>query len=219
MSTNTTLGETWRRLRANGYAPTSAKNPKRVISQNFGHVATAHWNNLGDDEAATLCYPQPDNGARDLPNLESRIVAKLSIAASVVRDKRALAGVNTALERFAIGAGPRCVSPYGILVIPLRWEEGLFFDDATITVGDEEPVATIVCANRETSTTELWRDANYVPSRRFTYIGSHVIELAGQWSGGTLLDTPRDRLPRLYKEDVHRLLRAIDEAVSVKEAA
>lgn len=211
-----TVGDNWRKARANGYAPTSAACPERRKAQNFGVVGKVSLDDLdlASDPLAILCWPTEANGGRGIPDLERRRVAKLTIAAEAISGKRALAAARIVLERFVVGGGPQCINHYGELVVPLAYDGELLFDERTAG-------ATIACASREGTTAERYRadPGASCTTQRITHVASCLIELSGEWTNGTLLDTPRDRLPKLYRDDVSPLLWALREALEAQEAA
>lgn len=237
-----TVGDSWRKFRANMYAPTSTHNPSRLFSEKYGQVQYSHWDSehIASDPAGILCHPTEDNGGKGLPDLNRRRVAKLSVAADYVADKRRLKAVRLVLQQFVVGHGPQCIAPTGELVVPLAYDGELLFEERSnckswLEEGAEDSVASIVCAKFDGTTSEcVQRD--FIKERRYTHIASHLIELAGQWSNGTmaladlqrattvdigdtLSYTRRDRLPMLYRDDINKLLFAICDAVDERRAA
>lgn len=214
MARDLTLGATHRRLHDLGYAATSATNPDRIVGR------TAHsWQRdsfllLREHPAAVMCYPTTGNGASEaLDDLECRGVLSLIITAYVLADAKQWKPIAAVLGDYL--CGPYRIDSFGNRLHPLRWngkpifdgDHGarLCFDDDDATVFFEHAIAP----NRYVDRTDSYARVQRVAAEP---IGSHVISLDGDWKSGSLLDTPRDKLPELLGAELQRLVSDIERA-------
>lgn len=209
MKNDLTLGTTYRRLIANGYAPTSASHPDRYCSRPDERDSFLR---LSDHPAAVMCYPRASNGCA-LEDCAERGVVALVITVYLLEDAQQWKAVQAALAGFL--TGPYAIDVVGNRTYLLRWDgppifDGeqsarLAFDADDSTVFLEHAIAPV----RQLNKTDQWGNNTRVAGER---IGSHAIALDGEWKGGTLLDTPRAKLPELTAADLARLIPEVERA-------
>lgn len=203
-----TLGATWRRLIELGYSPTSATHPDRIINSYRGERES--FIALSAHPAAVMLHPTPANGSHEsLSDCDRREVVGLVLTAYLLADARQAKAVQAVLDQYGLLAGPYRVDNFGNRVYPLAWNgsavfEGeyscrLAFEDDDRTVFLEHALAP----ERFVQHTSSAGRPSRVP---LDPVGTHVVELAGEWKNGSLLETPRDRLPELLAADLPRLI-------------
>jgi len=206
-----TLGATIRRLHALGYAATSATHPDRYVTRP-GHRDSIIA--LSEHPAAVFCRPSAALGSEvDYP--EQRQVAVLVLTGYLLADKRQCAAVREVLETYGLLSGPCRTDALGTQEFPLQYNGPPIFDGgaaARLTFDDDS--ATVFFKHAIEPGRYIQHTDHYgrVDTRAAEPIGSHVIELSGDWRNGTLLETPRDRLPELLQADVPRIISAVEAA-------
>jgi hypothetical protein len=219
-----TLGATCRRLIGLDYAPTSATHPDRYVSR------PAHRDSfisLSDHPAAVFCRPSAALGS-EVEYPEQRQVALLVLTGYLLADKRA-AAVRQVLEPFGLLSGPCRTDSFGTQEYPLRYDGAPIFDgEAAARLTFDDDYATVffkhaIAPGRYIQHTDSW---GRMDQRAAEPIGSHVIELSGEWRGGDLLTVARAKLPELLYADVPRIISDIERvrwdarpAAATKDAA
>jgi hypothetical protein len=209
-----TLGATWRRLVDLGYAPTSATHPDRIVNAATGRRES--FIALGTHPAAVMLHPTRANGACEaLEDLGNREVIALVLTAYLLSDPKQARAVQAVLEEFKLLGGPVRVDGFGNQVRPLRWNGSAVFEgDASARLVHDDDDATVFIQHAIAPSRYLVQSDMYSRTRRIPVepVGTHILPLEGEWRGGTLLDTPRDRLPELLAADVQRLIGDVERA-------
>jgi hypothetical protein len=204
-----TLGATYRRLLGLDYAPTSATHPDRYVSRPGQRDS---FISLGDHPAAVFCRPSAALGSEvEFP--EQRQVAVLVLTGYLLSDKRQWPAVNEILEKFGLLSGPCRTDSFGNQEYPLRYTAAPIFDgEAAARLTFDNDYATVFFKHAIAPGRYIQHTDSYgrMDARAAEPIGSHVIELSGEWRNGTLLDTPRDRLPELLQADVARIISEVE---------
>ncbi|HEY1891994.1 MAG TPA: hypothetical protein VGG63_16440 [Steroidobacteraceae bacterium] len=206
-----TLGATYRRLHDLGFAATSATNPDRHVSLP-GHRDS--FISLADHAAAVFCRPSAALGC-EVEYPEQRQVALLVLTGYLLADKRQSAVVREVLEKFGLLAGPCRIDAFQNQEYPLRYTGQPIFDgEAAARLTFDDDYATVFVRHAISPGRYIQHTDSYgrMDQRAAEPIGSHVIELSGEWRNGTLLDTPRDRLPELLQADVARIISDVESA-------
>jgi hypothetical protein len=214
MTRDLTLGATWRRLVDLGYSPTSATHPDRIVNSATGRRES--FIALSGHPAAVMLHPTHANGAReDLEDLGNREVIALVLTAYLLSDAKQAKAVMAVLEEAKLLTGPVRVDGFGNQVRPLRWSGSAIFDGeigARLAHDADDETALIrhaIAPSRYLTQSDIFSRTRRIPVEP---TGTHVLPLEGEWRGGTLLDTPRDRLPELLGADVQRLIGDVERA-------
>lgn len=209
-----TLGATWRRLIELGYSPTSATHPDRIVNNYAGRRDSILA--LSGHPAAVACHPTIANGAHEsLEDCNRREVVGLVLTAYLLSDKRQAAAVQAVLEEYKLLGGPVRLDAFGNQLRPLQWAGNAIFDgehSCRLAFDDDDRTVFLqhaIAPQRFTQHTSIAGVSSRVP---FDPVGTHVIQLDGEWKGGGLLETPRDRLPELLAADIARLISDCEEA-------
>lgn len=209
---NLTLGATYRRLHDLGYAATSATHPDRIVSR---HAAERDsFIALSDHPAAVFCRPTAALGC-ELDYPEERQLVLLVLTGYLLSDKRAATAVREVLDKHGLLSGLVRTDSFGNEERPLKYSGPPIFDGeaaARLTFDDDYATLFFKQAIAPNRYIQHWDNYGRMDSRAATPIGSHVIELDGEWRNGTLLDTPRDRLPELLQADITRIISACELA-------
>ncbi|MHB1870204.1 MAG: hypothetical protein ACYCT1_05045 [Steroidobacteraceae bacterium] len=211
MATNLTLGATWRRLVDLGYAATSAACPDRL---NETHTRRQSFIALAGDPAAVFCRPTAALGC-ELEDAEARQLVLLVLTGYLLADAKQAKAVNAVLEEYKLLGGPVCTDSFGNQTRPLRYDGAPIFDgEATARLAFDDDDSTVliqhaIAPDRFTSATDQWGNPRRVAA---SPVGSHLVELdGGEWKG-SLLETPRERLPELLPGDVNKLISDVERA-------
>jgi hypothetical protein len=206
-----TLGATHRRLLGLNYAPTSAIHPDRYVTRPGQRDS---FISLGDHPAAVFCRPSAALGS-ELDYPEERQVVLLSLTGYLLADKRQWPAVKEVLEKFGLLSGPCRTDSFGNEEHPLRYSGAPILDgEAAARLTFDNDYATVffkhaIAPGRYIQHTDSW---GRMDQRAAEPIGSHVIELSGDWKNGDLLTVPRDRLPELLQADVTRIISDVERA-------
>ena len=211
---DTTLGATWRQLHDLGFAATSAAYPDRKCTR------YAQSNNrpdgflaLADHPGAILTHPTRANGC-DLSDAPKRRVVALVVTSYLLADPKQAKAVMEVLSEYGLTSGPVRIDTSGHCY-PLQWNGPAIFDGeqaARLAHDDDFPSVYLENAiepSRYVQRTDEWSRAHNEPAEP---VGSHVIPLAGDWKNGSLLDTPRWKLPELLKANVNEIISACERA-------
>jgi hypothetical protein len=206
-----TLGATHRRLLGLDYAPTSATHPDRYVTRPGQRDS---FISLSDHPAAVFCRPSAALGC-EIEFPEQRQVVLLVLTGYLLADKRQSAPVMAVLEKAGLLSGPCRTDSFENQEYPLRYNGAPIFDgDAAARLTFDNDYATVffkhaIAPGRHIQHTDNW---GRVDMRAAEPIGSHVIELSGDWKNGDLLTVPRDRLPELLQADVTRIISDVERA-------
>ncbi len=209
-----TLGRTWKRLHALGYAATSATHPDRIVNdparKRESFVA------LAAHPAAIMLHPTPYNGAQELlEDTEQRQVLDLILTSYLLADQRQAKAVTTVLDGVGLLGGPFMTDGYGNRHYPLKWNGWPVMDSevsARLAFSDDDETVLI----RHAIAPGRYQTRGDIFGRQTRHalepVGSHVLPLDGEWKGGDLLSTSRDRLPELLQADLPRLIADVEAA-------
>lgn len=215
MTHDRTLGATWHRLQDLGYAATSATSPDRIVSR-FAHGGNRDsFLSLGDHPAAIMCHPTSANGCA-LEDAGERQVVALVLTAYLLGEPKQAKAVLAVLEKFELAGGPVRVDGFGNEIRPLQWNgaEPLFDGEYSARLTHDDDDATVllrhaIMPGRFVQRTDEFSRTHVIAAEP---VGTHVIELEGEWKNGALLSTPRSKLPELFKADVRRLIDEVERA-------
>jgi hypothetical protein len=211
MTRDLTLGATWRRLIANGYAPTSASHPDRIVSQPSERDSFIR---LAEHPAAVFCRPTAALGC-ELEDAEQRQVLLLVLTAYLLSDAKQWKAVQPELESRKLLSGPHVIDSCGNRVHVLRYSGQPIFDgeqSARLAFDADDSTVLLehaIAPGRQLTRTDPWGNMHRVASEP---VGSHVIALDGEWKSGDLLSTPRSKLPELLAKDLARLIPDVELA-------
>jgi hypothetical protein len=213
---DTTLAGCAKRLRELGYAPTSATNPDRFIATNWS-CRRESLGSLGAHPAALMLYPSVENGAEDDASDEdckSRQIIDLVVTGYLMSLPRELKAIIAVLDSFKLIGGPAMTDGFGNVHRLLQWRGEPVFDnryrarncfpadDSTVLL--QQAISPQYQAAR-TSIGSLQMSA-------IGPIGTHVLDIGGEWTGGHILDVPHNRLPELLPSDARWLIERVEEA-------
>jgi hypothetical protein len=209
------LGATWKRLHANGYGATSWTHPDRIVDGNRRQRES--FIALAAHPAAVMLHPTTANGAQELlVDCPGREVIDLIVTGYLLADPKQAKPVMSVLEEFRLLGGPVLTDSYLNQHRPLKWA-GIWpiFDAeyaARLCFADDDETVLIrhaIAPSRYKSTRDIFGRESRAA---LDPIGSHILPLDGEWKGGTLLDTPRDKLPELLAADVAAVITAVERA-------
>jgi hypothetical protein len=210
MSRDTTVRATHRRLIELGYVPTSWTNPTRVSAWHpYGDPATIY--EIGDHDAAILCYPTKDNRAyltTEGDDGSGHRVIDLTVTAYLASDKRQLAACVAVLERYGLTGGPNYTDSFGNRHYVLQWH-------GECPIYDQH--RTRLCFDSDDSCIALTQAIRPQYEWRQNRIGGHhkvpvepissvAIPVNCDWKQGHILDTPHRKLPELLQADAQRFI-------------
>jgi hypothetical protein len=209
---DTTLAGCAKRLRDLGYAPTSATNPDRLITTNWS-CRRESLGSLGAHPAALMFYPNAENGASE-DDCESRQVIDLVVTGYLMSLPRELKAIMAVLDSFKLTGGPAMKDGFGNIHRLLQWRGEPVFDNRYKARN---------CFPADDSTVLLQQaiSPQYQPARTsigsmqmsaITPIGTHVLDIDGEWTGGHILDVPHRKLPELLASDARLLIESVEEA-------
>jgi hypothetical protein len=208
MTRDLTLGATWRRLVDLGYSPTSATHPDRIVNSATGRRES--FIALASHPAAVMLRPTHANGSHEsLEDLCDREVIALVLTAYLLSDAKQAKAVMAVLEEAKLLGGPVRIDGFGNQVRPLRWNGNAIFEgEASARPVHDSDDSTVFIQHATAPSRYLTQSDMYSRTRRVPVepVGTHILPLEGEWRAGTLLDTPRDRLPELLAADVQRLI-------------
>jgi hypothetical protein len=211
MTRDLSLGATWRRLIALGYAPTSSSHPDRYCSrpgERDSFIA------LSDHPAAGFCRPTAALGC-ELEDAEQRQIVLLVITAYLLSDAKQWRAVQSVLDARKLLSGPHVVDSFGNRTHVLKYSGQPIFDgEASARLTHDADDSTVFLAHaiapgRQLNRTDQWGNMQRVAVEP---VGSHTISLDGEWKGGDLLSTPRSKLPELLGADLVRLIPDVELA-------
>ncbi len=209
------LGATWKRLHANGYAATSATHPDRIVDGNRRQRES--FIALGAHPTAVMLHPTRANGAQELlEDCSAREVVNLVLTGYLLADAKQAKAVTSVLEEFRLLGGPVMTDSYGNQHRPVKWAGNWpIFDGeyaARLCFADDDETLllrhAIAPARYQTNRDIYGRESRAA----LDPIGSHILPLDGEWRGGSFLDTPRDKLPELFAADVAAVITAVERA-------
>ncbi|MDA8348274.1 MAG: hypothetical protein M0038_05640 [Pseudomonadota bacterium] len=214
---NFTLGATYRRLLDLGYSPTSAATPTRE-----DHFARAGRREsfiaLADHPAAVQCHPTAANGAHEsltAADCVAREVPVLVLTGYLLADTRQSKAVQAVLADYGLLAGPVHTDDFGNQIRPLRWSGRAILDgefSARLVHDDDDTTVCIRHALAPTRFQQLTDQFTRTRNVPLEPVGSHIIPLDGRWESGSLLHTPREKLPELPGADLDRIISEVETA-------
>lgn len=236
MARDITLRATRRRLEDLGYVVTSANHPSRVDDTHYSTAGrTLSLQGMSDHPAAILMYPTPQHAPEfaDEPRLGlKRGIVGFILTAYLLSDSRQSKAVMSVLERRKLTNGPYRIDDFGNRTYPLQWNssDGPLWrrhsacqthpdDDQTVIVQPQtdEPQYRYVQNQFGVSLQVPISNPLEVPK---------ILELAGDWRQGHILDTPRNDLPELLEDELREIIGDVERArwgarpaATTKEAA
>lgn len=212
-----TLGLLYRRLIDLGYSPTSATAPTR--EDRFARAGRREsFIALSDHPAAVQCHPSPANGAHESLTAEdcaAREVPVLVLTAYLLADAKQSKAVQAVLADYGLLAGPVHTDDFGNQLRPLRWGGPAIFDDdhsARLVHDSDDTTCCLrhaIAPSRFQQVTDRFTRTRTVPLEP---VGSHIIPVDARWENGSLLHTPREKLPELLAADLDRIISEVELA-------
>lgn len=207
-----TLGATHPILHERGYACTSAIYPDRRVGASSWQRAS--FLVLRNDLAGVMLYPSAANGASEaLEDLEERGLIALIFTAYLTAEARQFKAVSQALADRGVLGGPYRIDDFGNRTHLLRWNGPPVFDGdyaARLCFDDDDATVLVrhaIAPGRYLDRTDQFSRVQRVPAEP---VGSHVIELDGEWKNGHPLDTARSELPELLAADLPGLIADVE---------
>jgi hypothetical protein len=200
---NATLGATWRQLVKNGYAPTSATHPDRMVGRFASIVGVSSPSScavLDNHPAAILLYPTKESDCYEGKDAASRRLIALVVTADARRDARQAKAIEDVLHEFRLNTGPvRITGALHTYLIRYEgepiFEERRAFRARLCFKGDQETVY-FYQATDPTYKAAMNQAGGYVRVEDQA-AGSLTVGLHGEWRNGSPLAVPRDALPVL----------------------
>ena len=192
-------------------------HPDRIASARAHAAQRDSFIALAEHPAAVMCYPRTSNGADGrLEDLSERGVVAMVVTAYLLGDAAQWKAVKGVLEDYKLLGGPVRTDTFGNQLRPLRWNGPAVFDEefsARLTHDSDDWTMFLqqaIAPGRYLQHQDSYGRPSQMPAEP---VGSHVIPLDdGEWKGGDLLSTPRDKLPELLAADVSRLISDVEAA-------